>query len=82
MRLRSVIYTFPFVFTTRTAHALPEPWPEAKAGPEALAEAQSYVNNAPFSGAIYIVNPDGQPAQGSCPVQASLNCGDQGHPSW
>ncbi|KAF2449652.1 hypothetical protein P171DRAFT_197250 [Karstenula rhodostoma CBS 690.94] len=78
MRLRLVIFAFPFVLSTCTAHAVPEPRPE----PKAFAEAQSYVNNAPFSGAIYIVNPDGQPAQGSCPAHASLSCGDQGHPSW
>ncbi|OAG12054.1 uncharacterized protein CC84DRAFT_1192373 [Paraphaeosphaeria sporulosa] len=81
MRLRLVVSALPFVLIC-IAHAAPEPRPEAKADPEAFPEAQSYVNNAPFSGAIYIVSPDGQPAQGSCPAVASLSCGDQGHPSW
>lgn len=82
MRLRIFLPALPFGFVLCRAYALPEPYPEAEAHPEAFAEAQNLVNNAPFSGAIYIVDPNGQPAQGSCPATASQSCGDQGHPSW
>ncbi|KAF9741421.1 hypothetical protein PMIN02_000949 [Paraphaeosphaeria minitans] len=83
MRLRLVASVLPLALTC-TAHAAPDSRPEAKSYPEAfaVAEAQTYVNNAPFSGAIYIISSDGQPAQGLCPAVASLSCGDQGHPSW
>ncbi|CBY00417.1 hypothetical protein IAQ61_011346 [Plenodomus lingam] len=54
--------------------------------PAALANAQTLSNNAPFSGAVYIVNPDGQQvvAQDNnwCPNTASVSCSNMGHPSW
>ena len=70
MRLRICLSVLPFVF----AHPHPEPVPHP--------EAETYNNYQPFSGAIYLVNPNGQPTQASCPASASLSCGDQGHPSW
>ncbi|KAF2110553.1 hypothetical protein BDV96DRAFT_195274 [Lophiotrema nucula] len=64
----------------------PNPEPEPEPEPEADPEAQTYTNNAPFSGAIYIVDPNGQQitAQGQnwCPNFASLSCGSMGSPSW
>ncbi|KAF1977590.1 hypothetical protein BU23DRAFT_299508 [Bimuria novae-zelandiae CBS 107.79] len=77
MRSRSIFSALSFVFTTCTTHALPDPCAE----PEANPEAQNY-NYQPFSGAIYVVDSNGQPAQGSCPASAALSCGDQGYPSW
>jgi len=54
--------------------------------PEALPNAQTLQNNAPFSGAVYIVNPNGQQvvAQDSnwCPSTASVSCSTMGQPSW
>jgi hypothetical protein len=78
------------VHSSAHPEALPEAIPEAipEALPEALAEAdpQTYTNNAPFSGAIYIVNPNGQAvtAEGTnvCPVSASVSCSTIGQPSW
>ncbi|KAF2193450.1 hypothetical protein K469DRAFT_549716 [Zopfia rhizophila CBS 207.26] len=49
-------------------------------------DAQQYTNNAPFSGAIYIVNPNGQEVNAAganvCPSYASASCSNIGHPSW
>ena len=87
MRLYGALRAVPFALPIFCA-ARPEALPEALPQPEAIAEAeaQTYTNNAPFSGAIYIVNPDGQAvtAQGSnmCPNYASLSCGDISQPSW
>lgn len=54
------------------------------ADPEA--DPQTYTNNAPFSGAIYIVNPNGQQVTTTdanmCPSYASVSCGSIGQPSW
>ncbi|KAF2737099.1 hypothetical protein EJ04DRAFT_136127 [Polyplosphaeria fusca] len=65
-------------------HPLPEPGPDANAAAGAV--PQSYTNNAPFSGAIYIVNSDGQgvttQATNMCPDYASLSCGSMGQPAW
>ncbi|KAJ4989726.1 hypothetical protein SVAN01_04756 [Stagonosporopsis vannaccii] len=59
--------------------------PEAR--PEAEADAAPQItNNAPFSGAVYLVNPDGQQvtAQGTnyCPSSASQSCSSVNAPSW
>jgi hypothetical protein len=47
---------------------------------------QQITNNAPFSGAVYIVSPDGQQvvAQGTnmCPASASVSCANVNQPSW
>jgi hypothetical protein len=52
--------------------------------PEAI--PQQITNNAPFSGAVYIVSPDGQQvvAQGTnmCPASASVSCANVNQPSW
>ncbi|KAF2130653.1 hypothetical protein P153DRAFT_288980 [Dothidotthia symphoricarpi CBS 119687] len=57
---------------------------EPIAKPEAI--PQQFSNNAPFSGAIYIVNPDGSQvsAQNSnwCPSSASISCSNVNQPSW
>ncbi|KAF2003609.1 hypothetical protein P154DRAFT_78823 [Amniculicola lignicola CBS 123094] len=57
---------------------------EADAEPEA--DPQTYTNNAPFSGAIYIVNPNGQEITTAntnmCPSYASISCSNAGAPSW
>jgi len=57
---------------------------EPIARPEAI--PQQISNNAPFSGAVYIVNPDGQQvvAQDAnmCPSSASVSCSNVDHPSW
>ncbi|ORY12855.1 hypothetical protein BCR34DRAFT_481942 [Clohesyomyces aquaticus] len=54
------------------------------ANPEA--DPQTYTNNAPFSGAIYIVNPNGESVNAAganyCPSYASLSCANMGQPSW
>lgn len=57
------------------------------ARPEAEADAVPQItNNAPFSGAVYLVNPDGQQvtAQGTnyCPSSASQSCSSVNAPSW
>ncbi|KAL6712209.1 hypothetical protein ACN47E_000086 [Coniothyrium glycines] len=59
------------------------------AEPIAIPEAipQQLTNNAPFSGAVYIVNPNGQQltAQDTgnwCPSSASVSCNSVGQPSW
>ncbi|KAF1957073.1 hypothetical protein CC80DRAFT_379910, partial [Byssothecium circinans] len=50
------------------------------------AEPQSYTNNAPFSGAIYIVDPNGQQITTQntklCPNSASVSCGDINRWGW
>lgn len=61
--------------------------PVAKALPEAEAEAgpQQFTNNAPFSGAVYIVYPNGQEIttyNNQCPAYAAQNCADIGKVSW
>ncbi|EUC49165.1 hypothetical protein COCMIDRAFT_85271 [Bipolaris oryzae ATCC 44560] len=57
---------------------------EPIAKPEAV--PQQYTNNAPFSGAVYIVNPEGQQVvaqdQNWCPSSASVSCSNVDHPSW
>jgi hypothetical protein len=57
---------------------------EPIARPEAV--PQQYTNNAPFSGAVYIVSPDGGQvtAQGTnmCPASASVSCSNVNQPSW
>jgi len=57
---------------------------EPIAKPEAI--PQQISNNAPFSGAVYIVNPDGQQvvAQDAnwCPSSASVSCSNVNQPSW
>jgi len=57
---------------------------EPIAKPEAV--PQQISNNAPFSGAVYIVNPDGQQvvAQDAnfCPSSASVSCSNVNQPSW
>lgn len=57
---------------------------EPIAKPEAL--PQQLTNNAPFSGAVYIVDGNGGQvsAQGTnyCPSSASLSCSNAGLPSW
>ncbi|KAF2706297.1 hypothetical protein K504DRAFT_386473 [Pleomassaria siparia CBS 279.74] len=56
------------------------------AAPGAEPEPQSYTNNAPFSGAIYIVNPNGQQVTTTntnmCPSTASTSCSVINQPSW
>jgi len=87
MRLYRAFRAVPFVLPILCA-AAPEAQPEAIADPEAIpeAEAQTLTNNAPFSGAVYIVSPNGQAvtAEGTnmCPSYASLSCGDISQPSW
>lgn len=59
--------------------------PEAK--PEAEADAAPQItNNAPFSGAIYLVTPDGQQVTAQdtnyCPSSASQSCSSVNAPSW
>jgi hypothetical protein len=65
------------------------PWVSfATAEPIAKAEAvpQQLTNNAPFSGAVYIVSPNGGQvvAQGNnmCPSSASVSCANVNQPSW
>ena len=57
---------------------------EPIAKPEAI--PQQLTNNAPFSGAVYIVSPDGGQvvAQGTnmCPASASVSCANVNQPSW
>ncbi|KAF2036509.1 hypothetical protein EK21DRAFT_95782 [Setomelanomma holmii] len=57
---------------------------EPIAKPGAL--AQQLTNNAPFSGAVYIVNPNGGQVvtQGTnmCPASASVSCSNVNQPSW
>ncbi|KAF1845224.1 uncharacterized protein K460DRAFT_105185 [Cucurbitaria berberidis CBS 394.84] len=57
-----------------------EPIPRPEAVPQQL------TNNAPFSGAVYIVNPNGEQivAQDSnwCPSSASVSCSNVHQPSW
>lgn len=57
---------------------------EPIAKPEAA--PQQLTNNAPFSGAVYIVNPNGQQVttEGTnlCPASASVSCSNVNHPSW
>ncbi|KAF2787100.1 hypothetical protein K505DRAFT_317271 [Melanomma pulvis-pyrius CBS 109.77] len=54
------------------------------ANPEA--DPQQYTNNAPFSGAIYIVSPNGQQVTTTgtnmCPNYASISCSNINQPSW
>ncbi|KAJ8118594.1 hypothetical protein OPT61_g481 [Boeremia exigua] len=55
--------------------------------PEAAADAEPQItNNAPFSGAVYLVYPDGQQitAQNTnfCPSSASQSCSSVNAPSW
>lgn len=56
--------------------------PMAKAEPV----PQQLTNNAPFSGAVYIVSPDGGQVvtQGNnmCPSSASVSCANVNQPSW
>jgi hypothetical protein len=44
-----------------------------------------FTNNAPFSGIIYLVDPNGQPVNAAstnfCPSQAPVSCGSIGQPS-
>lgn len=59
--------------------------PEAR--PDAEADAVPQItNNAPFSGAVYLVNPNGEQvtAQGTnyCPSSASQSCSSVNAPSW
>lgn len=59
--------------------------PEAKAEAEAEADPQQFNNNAPFSGAVYIVNPNGQEIttySNQCPAFAAQSCSDIGKVSW
>ncbi|KAF2021055.1 hypothetical protein BU24DRAFT_404108 [Aaosphaeria arxii CBS 175.79] len=70
------------------AHPIAQPNAQPKAQPIAHPKAnpQQFTNNAPFSGAIYIVYPNGQEVTGvetnQCPSFASQSCGNIGHPSW
>lgn len=61
--------------------ATPEAKPEAKADP-----MPQFNNNAPFSGAIYLVNTDGQQVTvqdtNYCPSSASQSCSSINAPSW
>lgn len=61
--------------------AVPEARPDAEA--DALPQ---FTNNAPFSGAVYLVNPNGEQvtAQGTnyCPSSASQSCSSVNAPSW
>lgn len=54
--------------------------------PEVIPNAQTLQNNAPFSGAVYIVNPNGQQVVAQdgnwCPSTASVSCSNMGQPSW
>ncbi|KAH7083086.1 hypothetical protein BKA63DRAFT_529964 [Paraphoma chrysanthemicola] len=77
MRLVSHSHLLALLFTSRVIA-------EPIAKPEAL--AQQLTNNAPFSGAVYIVNPEGGQvvAQGTnlCPASASVSCSNVNQPSW
>lgn len=57
------------------------------ASPNAEADAEPQItNNAPFSGAVYLINPNGEQvtAQGTdyCPSSASQSCSSVNAPSW
>ncbi|KAF2830810.1 hypothetical protein CC86DRAFT_391630 [Ophiobolus disseminans] len=62
------------------SHGVAEPIAKPEAVP------QQFTNNAPFSGAVYIVDPNGGQvsAQGTnfCPSSASVSCSNVGLPSW
>jgi hypothetical protein len=63
--------------------AHPKADPDAQPEAEAAAEPQTYQNN--FSGAIYIVYPDGQAVTAGtnmCPNTAASSCSNAGYPSW
>lgn len=61
--------------------ATPEANPKAKAD-----SMPQFNNNAPFSGAIYLVNTDGQQVTvkdtNYCPSSASQSCSSINAPSW
>jgi hypothetical protein len=61
--------------------ATPEANPKAKGNP-----IPQFNNNAPFSGAIYLVNPNGQQVTvqdtNYCPSSASQSCSSINAPSW
>jgi hypothetical protein len=64
-----------------TSYGIAEPIAKAEAVPQQL------TNNAPFSGAVYLVSPNGGQvtAQGGtnfCPSSASVSCSNMGQPSW
>jgi hypothetical protein len=69
----------PLLFTAFCI-AAPEPRPKAEAAPQEL------TNNAPFSGSVYLVYPNGQQVttQDSnwCPASASKSCSSVNQPSW
>ncbi|KAF2433373.1 hypothetical protein EJ08DRAFT_694654 [Tothia fuscella] len=83
---------FPNALPSAIPNFLPIPIPEPEAFPEAEAEAepiaarQVIYNNAPFSGAVYIVGANGaqlgaaSPAY--CPNQAPQGCGNIGVWNW
>ncbi|KAF2621632.1 hypothetical protein BU25DRAFT_236184 [Macroventuria anomochaeta] len=75
----------PFQLVAVVFAALCAATPEAR--PDAEADAAPQItNNAPFSGAVYLVNPNGQQvtAQGTnyCPSSASQSCSSVNAPSW
>lgn len=75
----------PWKLTILLFGALCAATPEASPDAEADAEPQ-LTNNAPFSGAVYLVNPNGEQvtAQGTnyCPSSASQSCSSVNAPSW
>jgi hypothetical protein len=80
MRNFELFLLFFFLFAALCAAA-----PEARPGAEPDAAPQ-ITNNAPFSGAVYLVDPNGQQvtAQGTnyCPSSASQSCSSINAPSW
>ncbi|KAF2258021.1 hypothetical protein CC78DRAFT_151290 [Lojkania enalia] len=70
----------PHAYPQPEAYPLPKPHSQPKPYPD------QYNNYAPFSGAIYIVNSNGQPVEytGSnmCPSWASISCNNIHAPSW
>lgn len=61
--------------------AAPEARPDAEADP-----VPQITNNAPFSGAVYIVNANGEQVTAQdtnyCPSSASQSCSSVNAPSW
>ncbi|KAF2274090.1 uncharacterized protein EI97DRAFT_422985 [Westerdykella ornata] len=84
MRLPPYFFLSFFISSLPLTIAHPEPRPDPDPDP-----LPQFTNNAPFSGAIYIVNTDGQPItytsgvdQNLCPAQAPVSCGTINQPSW
>ncbi|KAF2643537.1 hypothetical protein P280DRAFT_255407 [Massarina eburnea CBS 473.64] len=71
-----VFVSFGFAAPDANPEALPNP--DANAIPDA--DPQTLTNNAPFSGAVYIVDSNGQQVTNAntnyCPNSASVSCGD------